>query len=252
MVPWCRVFFLLVIAGCASDDKAADASGDTASGPSEPVLDTADSGSGSEPAPDPVLATIRVLDPLSSAGVEGLVVADLAGDGSCVTGDAGGCDFSTSGQSAFQFSVTGDAYLAHHLFGLTGAADFTTISFIATASMTDQVYNLLRVARDPAAGVLVVGLDRPDLSPATGAQASIDGDSELSFVFGPRQPVEGDTLVDGGSSIVTFVNVPPGPVTVTATGADGTVCAAAPAGQVNTHPVEATAGVVTVVSFICD
>jgi hypothetical protein len=148
--------------------------------------------------------------------------------------------------------VTGGDVLEHRLFGQAGTEDFTTISFVATAQLTNQIYAMLGVSRDAAMGTVVVGLDRPNLSPAAGASASIDAASELVFVLGARLPEEGDTLIAGGSSIVTFVNVPPGPVAVTATGAEGTTCHTAPVRDQSSHTIESVAGAVSVVTFICE
>ncbi len=208
--------------------------------------------SGSSVPPVPVEVTARLLDPISSRGLSELAVSDVQGAASCTTDADGECSLSVTGSSSFHLSVTGDNVLEHRLFGPAGAEDFTTISFIANARLTDQVYSLLRVSRDSTKGTVVVGLDRPNLSPATGASAAIDGSADVTFVFGASLPEAGDTLVAGGSSIVTFVNVPPGPVTVTATGAEDTTCLAAPARTDAAHTVESVAGAVSVVTFICE
>jgi hypothetical protein len=179
-------------------------------------------------------------------------VADVLGSASCTTDETGQCSLDVTGESAFQLAVTGDSVLEHRLFGQAGADPFTTISFVATPRLTNQVYALLRVTADPSKGTVVVGLDRPNLSPAVGASAAIDASADEVFVFGASLPESGDTLVAGGSSVVTFVNVPPGPVVVSATGAESTTCLAAPARQAASHSVESVAGAVSVVVFICE
>ena len=236
--------------GCASNAEKTTPT-DTGHTGSTGVIDTADTAD-TEPEPEPVVATVRLLDALSSAGVDGLSVADAVGTGTCTTDARGECDVELAGTSAYQLVVTGDSVLNHQLFGQAGTEDFTTISFVATPNLTRQIYSMLGISRDTSAGTVVVGLDTPSLAPATGASAAIDADAELAFVLGSRLPEEGTTLVAGGSSIVTFVNVPPGPVTVTATGASGTSCGVTPARSGNTHTIEAIADVVSVVTFICE
>ena len=198
-----------------------------------------------------VAATARLLDPYG-VRLEGVSVSNVDSDATCTTDERGECVLEVAGESGFQLAVVDDSVLEHRLFGQAGTEPFTTISFVATGPLTNQIYGLLGVRRDRSKGTIVVGLDNPDLSPATGASAAIDADSEVVFVLGARLPELGDTLVVGGQSIVTFVNVPPGPVTVTASGAEGTTCEVAPVRDVATHTIESVADAVSVVTFICE
>ena len=185
----------LVAVACAGDSEKSTVVDDSGIA----TVDTAsDSGMEAESA-EPVLATARLLDPLSSAGLPGLNVADVDGGATCTTDADGQCGLEVASSAAVQLAVTGDGVLEHRLFGLTGTDDFTTISFVATPNLTRQIYGLLEVSADPSAGTVVVGLDRPNLSPATGASATIDASSEIAFVLGARLPEEGTTLVEGGS-----------------------------------------------------
>ena len=246
-----RFMWVLLAVGCSdgkdSPDVAAPA-GDSGS----PQTDTgAEPDTGSEEPPVPTDATARLLDPMTGRGVEGLSVTSTFDGSSCETDSAGRCTVPVAQDAAFSLDVTGDAILPHRLQGESDDASFETISFVANATLTDQIYGMVGVSRDPDRGTVVVGLDNPDLSPAYGASAAIDGSAEVTFVLGAGRPIEGDTLVDDGFSIVTFVNVDPGTTTVTATGAEGTTCQAAPAERAASFEVEVAAGVISVVSFIC-
>ncbi len=244
-----RMWWLMWAAGC-TEDKAARLD------PSEEVVDSAedtstDSGDSGEVAAVPIDATARLLDPLSGGGVADLTVASSFDGTSCTSGSDGRCTVTVAAGQPFALDVTGASILPHLLQGDAADQAFESISFVATASLTDQIYGLLGVSRAPDKGTVVVGLDTPALSPAYGASASIGASSELTFVFGASRPIEGDTLVDGGSSIVTFVNVEPGAVVVSPTGADGTTCLASPAEQSSEYSVQVTAGVISIVTFIC-
>lgn len=238
---------------CAADGEKSDAAGSgdvvDSAAPSDPgTTASADSGD----VTPPVIATARLLNPMSGAGVAGMTVTDIVDGAVCTTDGQGECALEVAGGASFHLAATDGEHLEHRLFGVAAAEDFTTISFVATAQLTDQVYSLLDVSRDESMGTVVVGLDRPNLSPASGASAAIDAASEMVFVFGATRPEEGDTIVRGGNGVVTFVNVPPGPVTVSATGAEGTTCEVAPAREQTAHIVESVAGAVSVVTFICE
>jgi hypothetical protein len=244
---WC---VWLLIVGCAGDKSSPTDSGATTDSGSE-TADTADTADTAEEAPVPVQATARLLDPMSGRGVEGLSVTGWDGS-SCETGADGACAVEAPGGQPFFLDVTGDSVLPHRLQGEAADAAFETISFVANATLTDQIYGLVGVERDPEKGTVVVGLDNPDLSPAYGASAAIDGSAEVTFVLGAGRPIEGNVLLDGGFSIVTFVNVEPGFAAVTTSGAGDTSCMAAPAKRSPGFDVEVVAGVISVVSFICE
>jgi hypothetical protein len=243
--------FALSVWGCGADPAEKDAG---STGASDTSTDDTDTGAGSdtgEQPPEPVNATAILLDPIRARGVEGLQVGGGLDGTSCTTDSDGACTLTVPGSSSFALDITGDSILPHLLQGDAGSEAFETISFVASPTLTDQVYGLLGVARDDAAGTVVVGLDRPDLSPAYGASAAIDGEADLVFVLAGTMPAEGNTLPNGGSSIVTFVNVPPGTVTVTPTGPDGGTCGVAPSEASSTFDVQVEAGVIAVVAFVC-
>ena len=237
--------------GEKSDGEGSEGAVDSADSSDPGTTGSTDSGDEGDVVP-PVVATARLLNPMSGAGVAGMDVTDVVDGAMCTTNGQGECALEVAGSASFHLAATDSDHLEHRLFGMTSADDFTTISFVATAQLTDQIYSLLDVSRDASLGTVVVGLDRPNLSPASGASATIDAASELAFVLGATLPEEGNTILRGGNSIVTFVNVPPGPVTVSATGAEGTTCEVAPAREQSSHTVESVAGAVSVVTFICE
>jgi len=247
-----RLWWLLLAVGCTGDKASEGASSEgTTDSAEDTSADSGDSGDSGEDAVVPINATARLLDPMSGGGLVDLTVTSPFDGASCTSESDGRCTVVVAADQPFALDVTGDAILPHRLQGEAADEAFETISFVANASLTDQIYGLLGVSRDPNKGTVVVGLDNPDLSPAYGASASIDAPADLTFVFGTSRPIEGDALVEGGFSIVTFVNVEPGAVTVTPTGAAGTNCLAAPAEQSSDFDVEVAAAVISVVSFIC-
>ena len=91
-------------------------------------------------------------------------------------------------------------------------------------ALVDALAGLLGTAADTSKGLVAVGF--PEDTTVGGETASIDVNSELSFIFDAQDdPVEGDTLVADGSDEVVFVNVDvAGAVAATATSADAMPC----------------------------
>ena len=174
---------------CATGGEKSDGEG------SEGAVDSSDPGTtGSTDSGDegdvvpPVVATARLLNPMSGAGVAGMDVTDVVDGAMCTTNGQGECALEVAGSASFHLAATDSDHLEHRLFGMTSADDFTTISFVATAQLTDQIYSLLDVSRDASLGTVVVGLDRPNLSPASGASAAIDAAAEMASYWAPPFP----------------------------------------------------------------
>ena len=217
--------------------------------PSAPADSPVDSTTDSEP-PAQVQGSFRLLNAQSGKGKEGIALSAELGQ---ATTDAEGVGtVPLLAGAPFEVRAEGGNLLPHLLHGEAGSEDFELISFVASENLTNQVLGYLGSAYDPATGIVVVGLDTPDLAPATGSGASLDVDYELAFVFGATLPEEGTTLVEGGSSIVSFVGVPPGQATVTALPAEGQACAVFPAVQAAEASVTVEAGVVSVLTFTCE
>jgi hypothetical protein len=218
------------------------------SGP-EPADPPADSPVDSQP-PAQVTGTFQLLNAQSGQGKSDITVTGPL-DEALTDGD-GRALVSLLGEQGFVVRAEGGNLLPHLLQGQAGLEDFVYISFVATQNLTDQVLSYLGGSWDPDTGIVVVGLDTPELAPATGAGASLDGDYELAFVFGPSLPEAGTTLVEGGSSIVTFVGVPPGTVSILAEPAEGSACQLFPALSGSQAQVQVEAGVVSVLTFTCE
>jgi hypothetical protein len=204
------------------------------------------------PAAAAVTATLTLLDVVSGAPLEGVSVSletESTTTDSTTTDSAGSASLSVpAGRSLTLLADSGD--LPHRYYGMAGGEDLSIIGFLATQSITNQVYGMLGLSFDDAQGVVVAAMDLADLSPAYGASAALSTSDGGSFVFGPTQPESGDTLVDGGSSVVFFPNVPPGSTTLTVTPPSGLACTLIDAGA-DTVEVPVVAGAVTVAVFVC-
>ena len=109
----------------------------------------------------------------------------------------------------------------------------------------------MNVSQSSDKGIVVAALDEPDLSPAVGASALLEGSSEDAFIFaGSGMPQSGNTITQGGSSFVFFPNVEVGSWSVEAFGMENTTCIAFPNGE-STHSVSVEADAVSVVVFSC-
>lgn len=210
-----------------------------------PASDTAAPTDTSEAAA--VTATLTLLDVVSGAPLEGVSVSLEAE--STTTDSAGSASLSVpAGQPLTLLADNGD--LPHRYHGMAGSDDLSIVGFLATQSITSQVYGMLGLGFDDTQGVVVAAMDLADLSPAYGASAALSTGAEGSFVFGPTLPESGDTLVDGGSSVVFFPNIPPGSAEITVTPPSGLACTLVDAGT-DTVEVPVVAGAVTVAVFVC-
>ncbi len=112
-----------------------------------------------------------------------------------------------------------------------------------------DVFGLLGLVDDPAKGILVVGLDAPNLVPAVGAAATLDVEHGEAFVFGGQLPTPGQAIPAGEQGFVTFPNVSPGWVTIDTTFPTGD-CRSFPS-ETENNQVQVIAGEVAVVAFTC-
>ena len=193
-----------------------------------------------------VQATVRVIDPTTGTGCAG--VTATGPDGAAET-DAQGRATVAVARGGYQVALDAPGARRHTVFGVAGEADFEQITYLSPDMITGFVFGSLGLTDDPGRGILVVGLDRPDLSAAVGASAAIEPAAEASFVLSGAQAVRTDTIPQGGLGFVSFANVPAGEVTIRTAFPDGT-CRIFPAeeGEVT---VEIAAGEVSVVAFTC-
>ncbi len=196
-----------------------------------------------------IQATIRTLDATTGGGVADVSVDNSMGE--VTTTDSGGtATVSVTGNSTFEVLLQKEGSIDHLLFGPTGDEDFEYVTFFASESMVDMVLGMLNISPGPETGVVIVGIDYDDLSPAVGATASIDSAHDNPWVLGGMGPAFGNTINAGDMGMVAFSSVPPGDVSVSVTPPADADCTAFPGGgEMPQAPVSASQ--VTVVTFHC-
>ena len=132
---------------------------------------------------------------------------------------------------------------------MAGDKAFEQVTYMSPDSITSFVFGSLGLTDNLERGILVVGLDLPNLSPAVGAGASIDKASDKSFAFAGMQAIFATEIPSNGQGFLTFPNVEPGEVNVTVSYPKGS-CRIFPA-ETDAAPVTVTAGQVTVVAYTC-
>ena len=236
----------LVTAGCTGKGIPGDTGAIGDGNPSNnPASDDTATGQGNT-----VNATLMVLDAMDGSGLAGIEIEAPTNE-TALTATDGSATFSIDSGGTFQFRVQGDSVLEHLIFGPTGNEDFVYMTFLATENLLQQVTTTLGATTAPETGMIVVGIDYDDLSPAAGATASIGSSHDLSWVFASSGPAYGNTIPStAGLGVVVFPNVPPGQVGVTITPPPGATCSAFPGGgQMPNVPVWMNH--VTVVTFHC-
>jgi hypothetical protein len=204
-----------------------------------------------DPTPDQITvdATVQVLDPMSGAGMADVTVQNSAGD-SNTTDSEGRATVTVPGNATFEVLLQRDGALDHLLFGPTSDLDFDYITFMSTESLFSTVQSMLGVSTADGTGMLVVGIDYDDLSPAVGASAAIDLAHDSPWLLGNMGASFGDTIGEGVMGMVAFPNVEPGSATITVTPPEGTECTAFP-GNHEMPPTPVGDDRVTVVTYHC-
>ena len=237
------LFTTLFICACAtsSDDAKSDPPSDdfsTGTDSNDDILDG-----------PTVEATVRILDAMTSGGMEGVSVQNSAGDTE-TTGANGTATVEVAANSTFEILLEKDGAIDHLLFGPTAEDDFDYVTFMATEVLVDAVLGILGATPDEGTGVVIVGIDYDNLSPAVGASAAISGSHDDPWVLTSGGASFSDTIPAGGMGMVAFSNVQPGDVSVSVTPPAGKECTAFPGGgEMPEAPVEAN--LVTVVTFHC-
>ena len=194
-------------------------------------------------------ATVRILSATSGAGVSDVAVQTTNGESETTSTD-GTAMLHVDADSTFALSVQGEGAIDHLLFGPTADADFEFITFLATESLLGTVNSYLGTTTTPDTGIVVVGIDYDDLSPAVGATASLDSGHDGPWVLGSTLPAIDDTVPAGGMGMVAFPNVAPGDVSVSVVPPAGASCTAFPGGG-EMPRVPVLMNQVTVVAFHC-
>ena len=193
-----------------------------------------------------VAATVRVINPATGAGAAGVTVSAGGVD---VTTDASGKGTVDVPAGPYQIALNQAGARTHTVFGVAGDKAFEQITYMSPDNITGFVFSSLGLKDDKERGILVVGLDLPNLAPAVGAGATIDKGSDKSFVFAGIQAVFATEIPSNGQGFLTFPNVEPGEVNVTVSYPKGS-CRIFPA-ETDAAPVTVTAGQVTVVAYTC-
>ena len=211
--------------------------------------------SGTETPPTSLIDfTLLALDPLSNRGVLGLTAelkqpieyAEMSS-----TNEEGNVTFSLPAESDYEVVLSGETYPPHHVLGELGTEASQQITFVSTLSLSQQVTGALGLSPDDTTGIVVVGLDAPNLSPAVGASATLSSPFMEAFTLGRFGPVKGDTITQGSGGFVSFAQVTAGPTDVQVTPPEGQVCAVFPAERSMTATIEVYPGEVTIIAFTC-
>ncbi len=201
------------------------------------------------PVETPIDATVRVLNAMTGAGMENVSVENTAGD-TGTTDSSGQATLPVAADSTFELLLQKEGAIDHLLFGPTGSEDFDYVTFMATEVLVETVLSMLGATPDDGTGVVIVGIDYDDLSPAVGASAALNVAHDDPWVLGSMGASYGDTIPENGMGMVAFSNVQPGDVSVSVTPPEGKECTAFPGGgSMPDAPV--AADLVTVVTFHC-
>ncbi len=199
--------------------------------------------------PEPIAATLRLLSVTSGQAISNIEVSSA--QDSDVTGDDGRGTVTVDSNSIYTVR-TNDTNSMDHLYqGVAGEEDFEVVGFLVDRSTTNMVFGMMGVSQSSDKGIVVAALDEPDLSPAVGASAQLNGGSDGAFIFGATSmPESGNSIVQGGASFVFFPNVEPGTLPLEAVGTEGTSCIAYPNGT-SQYDVVIEADAVSIVVFSC-
>tara|TARA_B100001093_G_scaffold495543_1_gene540148 strand:+ start:180 stop:908 length:729 start_codon:yes stop_codon:yes gene_type:complete len=195
---------------------------------------------------DRVNARIRIINPIGGAftGVRVIGPYDEA------MTDSSGAAVVQVDPGEFRLALDAPGARRHHLFGVATDIDFEQITYVSPEMITRLVYGQLGLVDDPDKGIVVVGLDRANLAPAVGAAASLDLASDEGFVIAGPQASAGTSIPPNGQGFVTFPNVVPGIVSVSATYPDGQ-CQVFPANGPD-RDIQVIAGDVSIIAYTCE
>lgn len=199
---------------------------------------------------EPVTATLRLLSVTSGQAIPNIEVSST--QDSSITGDDGRGTVTVDANALYTIRTSDNSSMDHLYQGMAGTEDFEVVGFLVDRSTTNMVFSMMGVSQSSDKGIVVAALDEPDLSPAVGASAELNGGSDGAFIFGATSmPESGNSIVQGGSSFVFFPNVEPGTMSLEAFGAEGTSCVAYPSGD-SQHDVVVEADAVSIVVFSCE
>ena len=228
------IWFSAVLVGCSTSIQ-------------EDTADTTVEGTDSA-APEPVLASIQVLNPMTGGGMKDITVSTETEETQTKAG--GAANIEVLANQEFALRLASEKILDHLLYGQAEDEDFELITFAGSPSTSDAVLGMLGLDWDSSTGMLVVGADYSNWSAVSGAQVSISDTNADVFVLGNNgMPLASDVIPSGGMGMVSFANVTAGEVTVDLVPPEGVSCAPHPGGSYDNVPIEAAT--VTVISYRC-
>ena len=194
--------------------------------------------------------TFTILDAVNGSGMNGVAVTTSRGE-TTTTGADGSATVAVSQNGQFSVSLNKDGALDHLLFGPTGLEDFEFVTFMATEFLVQTVTSQLNASPAEGTGLLVVGIDYDNLSPAVGATASVNAAHDSPWVIGGMgRPAFSNTIPNGGMGMVAFPGLLPGAVSVDVIPPQDAECTAFPSGGVMPNaPI--LANTVTVITYHC-
>ena len=198
--------------------------------------------------------SIQALNPLSNQGIADLeaeLVSEESRRNPIVTDLSGQASFPLNPFSSYEVTLQAEGYSPHHLFGELGDQDALQISFVSSDTLTSQVFSALGITPDANKGIVVIGLDRSNLSPAVGTKAELNGAYELAFTLGSFGPSLGQEVISGGGGFVSFANVEPGNIDVLVEPVEGETCAIFPKNESTSFSIPVYAGAVSIVAYTC-
>ena len=209
---------------------------------------TTEADEGTEPAVE-IDATIRILDAISGTGVADVDAESSHGD--VATTDASGAAIiPVHADSTFEILLQKEGSIDHLLFGPTSSEAFDYITFMATETLVSMVTTMLGTTPNSGTGLLVVGIDYDNLSPAVGASAALDVSHDEPWVLTSTGPAFGNTIPSGAMGMVAFPGLEPGTVAVSVEPPAEANCTAYPGGGTMPNvPIQSEK--VTVITFHC-
>lgn len=194
-----------------------------------------------------VEATVELRTPFGA----GLADAEVRHDERTTTTDGQGtATVEVPASAPFEIVASKEGYWDHRLVGRAGTEPFSYVSFAASAATTSQVFGGVGVTVDEAAGILVVGVDDPQLQPVVGARVELDATHDQPITLSSSGADADNEIEQGERGFVSFPNVAPGEVEVQLQPPEGMSCSIHPGGGPR-PPIDVEAGTVTVVTFTC-
>jgi hypothetical protein len=212
---------------------------------------------GAEHVPQVTSVTIRAISPLTGAGLSGLSAVQLDPESLQPLAELEPTD--GSGEISINVGV-GATYLVslsaadtrpHHIIGVAAEEPSTQVTFVSNDTLTSQVFGFLSISPSAERGIVVIGLDKPDLSPAVGASVELSADYDAAFALGQFGPVEQREITAGVGGFITFANVEAGAVSFDVMPPEGERCRVFSGEPEEQLTIPSVAGQVTVVALTC-